>query len=45
MKYVMYDTDELDELAKSSPVKKYNSTSEYPPETRSKRKPKNGEGV
>ena len=43
-KYVLYDTEELDEYLKSSPIKKYRSTSEYPPEARSKRKPKNGEG-
>jgi hypothetical protein len=30
-KYVWYDTDDLDEWAKSKPRKKYNSTSEYPP--------------
>jgi hypothetical protein len=40
-KHVMYDTDDLDEFAKSSPMKKYNSTSEYPPEMRAKRR-KNG---
>jgi hypothetical protein len=43
-KYVMYDTDDLDEHAKSTTLKKYNSTSEYPPEARQKRKPKNGNG-
>jgi hypothetical protein len=43
-KYIQYDTDDLDVFAKSSQLKKYNSTSEYPPELRQKRKPKNGEG-
>ena len=42
-KYIQYDTDDLDDWAKSSPMKKYRSTSEYPPELR-QRKPKNGEG-
>jgi hypothetical protein len=44
-KYVWYDTDDLLEWCKSTPMKKYRSTSEYPPDARSKRKPKNGEGV
>ena len=37
-KYIMYDTDDLDVYAKSNPMKKYNSTSEYPSEMRQKRK-------
>jgi hypothetical protein len=41
-KNVWYDTDDLDEWAKSSPLTKYLSTSEYPPEMRLKRKSKNG---
>jgi hypothetical protein len=41
-KYVLYDTDDLLEWCKSSPMQKYNSTSDYPPELRLKRKPKNG---
>ena len=45
-KYILYDIDDLLEWCKSSPLVKYNSTSEYPPEMRqgSRRKPKNGEG-
>jgi hypothetical protein len=43
-KYILYDDDDLVEFAKSTPMIKYNSTSEYPPELRQKRKPKNGEG-
>jgi hypothetical protein len=43
-KNVWYDPADLDEWIKSNPMKKYNSTSEYPPELRQKRKPKNGEG-
>ena len=41
-KYIPYDDDDLVEFAKSTPMIKYNSTSEYPPELRQKRKPKNG---
>jgi hypothetical protein len=43
-KYILYDDDDLVEFARSTPMVKYNSTSEYPPELRLKRKPKNGEG-
>jgi hypothetical protein len=39
-KHIQYDTDDLDVFAKSNQLKKYNSTSEYPPELRQKRKPK-----
>ena len=39
-KYIMYDTNDLDEYIKSKPMTKYNSTSEYPPELRQTRKPK-----
>jgi hypothetical protein len=42
-KQVEYDTDDLDEYLKSKPKRKYNSTSEYPPELRQKRR-KNGAG-
>lgn len=42
-KYILYDDDDLVEFAKSTPMVKYNSTSEYPPELRLKRR-KNGEG-
>jgi hypothetical protein len=41
---IEYDTDDLDEYIKATPMVKYRSTSEYPPELRQKRKPKNGEG-
>jgi hypothetical protein len=41
-KYILYDDDDLVEYAKSTPMIKYNSSSEYPPELRQKRKPKNG---
>ena len=41
-KYILYDTDDLLEWCKSSPMVKYQSTSEYPPDLRHKRKPKNG---
>jgi hypothetical protein len=37
-KYVLYDTDDLEEWAKSNPMRKYNSTSEYPPALRLRRK-------
>ena len=37
-KYILYDTDDLDVFAASSPMTKYNSTSEYPLELRNKRK-------
>lgn len=39
---IEYDTDDLDEWIKATPMVKYRSTSEYPPELRQKRKPKNG---
>ena len=42
-KYILYDTDDLDEFAKTNPLKKYNSTSEYPPELKRKPKKLNGE--
>ena len=42
-KYILYDDDDLVDHAKSVPMVKYNSTSEYPPELRQKRR-KNGEG-
>ena len=41
-KRIAYDTDELAEHAKIDPLVRYTSTSEYPPELRLKRKPKNG---
>ena len=37
-KFVCYDDDDLVEFAKSTPMIKYKSTSEYPPELRLKRK-------
>jgi hypothetical protein len=42
-KYILYDDDDLVEFAKSTPMVKYNSTSEYPPELRSKRRKNGGE--
>jgi len=39
-KPIWYDTDDLDEWSKSSPLKKYRSTSEYPPQLRKKKTPK-----
>jgi hypothetical protein len=41
-KNVFYDPNDLDEWIKSNPLTKYNSTSEYPPKLRVKRKAKNG---
>jgi hypothetical protein len=42
-KYILYADEDLVEFAKSTPVTKYNSTSEYPPELRSKRRKNGGE--
>lgn len=42
-KYILYDTDDLDVFATSSPMQKFTSTSEYPEELRQKRKNKSAE--